>query len=85
MVLPVISAILLSGGRLLLIRYKKISYENGQWNDSDIGENASMDFVSCGDYVIKFRNHEFAYGPELKVYGADGEELFSQDLDGIER
>ena len=43
-----------------------------------------MDFVSCGDYVIKFRNHEFAYGPELKVYGADGEELFSQDLDGIE-
>ncbi len=62
----------------------KISYENGQWNDSDIGENASMDFVSCGDYVIKFRNHEFAYGPELKVYGADGEELFSQDLDGIE-
>lgn len=64
----------------------KLTYspEDGSLNQEELSENASMDFVSCGDYVIKFRNHEFAYGPELKVYGADGEELFSQDLDGIE-
>ena len=64
----------------------KLTYspEDGSLNQQELNENASMDFVSCGDYVIKFRNHEFAYGPELKVYGADGEELFSQDLDGIE-
>ena len=64
----------------------KVTYspEDGSLNQEELSENASMDFVSCGDYVIKFRNHEFAYGPELKVYGADGEELFSQDLDGIE-
>lgn len=64
----------------------KLTYspEDGSLNQQELNENASMDFVSCGDYVIKFRNHESAYGPELKVYGADGEELFSQDLDGIE-
>ena len=52
MVLPVISAILSDYGWGSSYGGTKISYENGQWNDSDIGENASMDFVSCGDYVI---------------------------------